>query len=162
MKNFISDIAFSPAVKSFQAKEGSRKTYQRMAENRDWRKDIDPGIEEFITTNFSHQFNPCYSKHLQLRTGVQCTVYEIQLTHYPLHFYYYLITTPIFFQPTACYPLSIRLWNLSNAYKTSTKSNSNIQNKLSLKLERFTAKQAGRCSKYITLQSYQGASSHSP
>ncbi|MEO1257220.1 MAG: pyridoxamine 5'-phosphate oxidase family protein [Bacteroidota bacterium] len=48
MKDFISDIAFSPAVKKFQEKEGSRTTCQRMAENRDWRKDIDPGLEEFI------------------------------------------------------------------------------------------------------------------
>lgn len=53
MTNFISDIAFSPSVKSYQEKEGSRQTYQRMAEGRDWQTEIEPGLEDFIANRDS-------------------------------------------------------------------------------------------------------------
>ena len=57
MTNYISDIAFSSSVKNYQEKEGSRKTYQRMAEKRDWRVDIDPGLEDFIAARDSFYFS---------------------------------------------------------------------------------------------------------
>ncbi|MEO1435573.1 MAG: pyridoxamine 5'-phosphate oxidase family protein, partial [Bacteroidota bacterium] len=48
MKKYVSDIAFTPAVKEFQEKEGSRIAYQRMAEQKDWNTDIGPVLEAFI------------------------------------------------------------------------------------------------------------------
>ncbi|MEM6725282.1 MAG: pyridoxamine 5'-phosphate oxidase family protein, partial [Bacteroidota bacterium] len=48
MKKYVSDIAFTPAVKAFQEKEGSRIAYQRMAEQKDWNTDVDPILQEFI------------------------------------------------------------------------------------------------------------------
>lgn len=48
MSTFISDIAFTDTVKAFQKTQGSRSTYQRMAERRDWKDELDPSIIEFI------------------------------------------------------------------------------------------------------------------
>lgn len=48
MKTYVSDIAFSPAVKKYQEQEGSRFSYQRMAEQKDWNTTVDPVVEEFI------------------------------------------------------------------------------------------------------------------
>ena len=39
-KKFISDIAFSPSVKQRQEEMGSRDTYQKMAERRDWQQQL--------------------------------------------------------------------------------------------------------------------------
>ncbi|MGY3793426.1 pyridoxamine 5'-phosphate oxidase family protein [Aquimarina sp. 433] len=47
-KSFISDIAFSPEVKKRQEEMGSRKTYQKMAERRDWQDTITEGLESFL------------------------------------------------------------------------------------------------------------------
>lgn len=48
MSEFISDIGFSPTVKAFQEKQGSRSSYQRMAESRDWQVDISEYLAEFV------------------------------------------------------------------------------------------------------------------
>lgn len=48
MSNYISDIAFTPAVKAWQEKEGSRDTYERMAARRDWQSRITPELESFL------------------------------------------------------------------------------------------------------------------
>ena len=45
---YISDIAFSEAVKLRQEAMGSREVYQKMAENRDWRHIISSDLEQFI------------------------------------------------------------------------------------------------------------------
>lgn len=44
----ISDIAFSPAVKAWQEREGSREAYVRMEEKGGWRNRVDEGLAEFI------------------------------------------------------------------------------------------------------------------
>jgi predicted pyridoxine 5'-phosphate oxidase superfamily flavin-nucleotide-binding protein len=45
----ISDIAFSPAVKAWQERAGSREAYMRMEERGGWRDRVDEGLAEFIT-----------------------------------------------------------------------------------------------------------------
>lgn len=45
---FISDIAFTPAVKKRQEEMGSRATYKRMAETRDWQTKITEQLRYFI------------------------------------------------------------------------------------------------------------------
>ena len=46
---FVSDIAFSPAVKKRQEELGSRDIYQRMAEKRDWQVKISEQLRQFIS-----------------------------------------------------------------------------------------------------------------
>ncbi len=44
----ISDVAFSPAVKAWQEKKGSRAGYARMEEKGGWRDTVDAGLAAFI------------------------------------------------------------------------------------------------------------------
>src|SRR5262249_28051631 len=46
-RQYASDIAFTPAVKSIQAKKGSRGAYAK-AESRGWRTRITPDLVEFL------------------------------------------------------------------------------------------------------------------
>ncbi|MEL6589294.1 MAG: pyridoxamine 5'-phosphate oxidase family protein [Bacteroidota bacterium] len=46
--NFVSDIAFSPAIKKRQEEMGSRETYQKMAENRDWQSKVTDQLRHFL------------------------------------------------------------------------------------------------------------------
>ncbi len=48
MNQFVSDIAFTPAVKSEQEKRGSRGGYAKMAERRDWRDRVDEDLQAFL------------------------------------------------------------------------------------------------------------------
>ena len=48
-KQFVSDIAFSESVKKRQEELGSRATYQKMAERRDWQQSIKPQLLDFIS-----------------------------------------------------------------------------------------------------------------
>ncbi len=48
MSEYISDIAFSSSVKDYQAKEGSRHSYQKVAESRDWQNSITDQLRSFI------------------------------------------------------------------------------------------------------------------
>ena len=48
MKKYTSDIAFTPAVKSIQARLGSRDSYHRMEEGVGWASKISPDLEQFI------------------------------------------------------------------------------------------------------------------
>lgn len=48
MKKYISDIAFTPAVKEQQEIQGSRNIYAKMAEKRDWQQEITPELEAFL------------------------------------------------------------------------------------------------------------------
>ena len=48
MSKYTSDIAFTPAVKSIQARLGSRDSYHRMEEGRGWSSTITPELEQFI------------------------------------------------------------------------------------------------------------------
>jgi predicted pyridoxine 5'-phosphate oxidase superfamily flavin-nucleotide-binding protein len=46
--NFVSDIAFTEAVKKRQEEMGSRRSYQMMAERRDWQSKITAQLRYFI------------------------------------------------------------------------------------------------------------------
>ena len=46
---FVSDIAFTPAVKKRQEEMGSRKAYQKMAEKRDWQTKITEQLRYFVS-----------------------------------------------------------------------------------------------------------------
>ena len=48
MNDFVSDIAFTPSVKTEQEKRGSRGGYQKMAEKRDWQDTISDDLRDFI------------------------------------------------------------------------------------------------------------------
>ena len=48
MNEFVSDIAFTPSVKTEQAKRGSREGYQKMSAKRDWRDTVSGDLETFI------------------------------------------------------------------------------------------------------------------
>ena len=48
MKNVVSNIAFTPAVKAIQERMGSRRGYARMEDGAGWKSRIDPGLEAFI------------------------------------------------------------------------------------------------------------------
>ena len=48
MSKYTSDIAFTPTVKSIQARLGSRDSYHRMEEGRGWASTITPDLAQFI------------------------------------------------------------------------------------------------------------------
>ena len=53
MARVASDIAFTPIVKSLQARKGSRRAYANMEQNGSWQTDITPELEEFIAAQRS-------------------------------------------------------------------------------------------------------------
>ena len=50
---YSSDIAFTPTIKTIQARKGSRQTYARMEEGGAWRTTITPDLKEFIAAQTS-------------------------------------------------------------------------------------------------------------
>ena len=48
MREFPSDIAFTPAVKAIQEEKGSRKSYARMEKGRGWRTTVTPDLGDFL------------------------------------------------------------------------------------------------------------------
>jgi predicted pyridoxine 5'-phosphate oxidase superfamily flavin-nucleotide-binding protein len=46
--SYSSDVGFSPAVKSIQARKGSRDAYARVEQNGGWRTDIDENLAGFL------------------------------------------------------------------------------------------------------------------
>ena len=48
MKDFISDVAFTPSVKTEQEKRGSRNSYLKMSEKQDWQNTLSEDLETFI------------------------------------------------------------------------------------------------------------------
>ena len=48
MSQFVSDIAFTPAVKAVQDRLGSRPSYEKMERGRGWRNTITPELAEFL------------------------------------------------------------------------------------------------------------------
>ncbi len=49
MTPYVSDIAFTPAVKAFQERLGSRGGYARMEEKRGWRDRVTPDLAAFLS-----------------------------------------------------------------------------------------------------------------
>ena len=52
---YASDVAFSPAVKTIQARKGSREAYAR-SEQRGWRTEVDDNLEAFLADANSFYF----------------------------------------------------------------------------------------------------------
>jgi predicted pyridoxine 5'-phosphate oxidase superfamily flavin-nucleotide-binding protein len=48
MRQYASDIAFTPAVKGIQEKKGSRQGYARMEQNGGWRTTVTPDLTQFL------------------------------------------------------------------------------------------------------------------
>jgi len=48
MRQFSSDIAFTPVVKSIQAEKGSRSSYARMEQGGSWETTVTPELEAFL------------------------------------------------------------------------------------------------------------------
>ena len=46
---YSSDVAFTPAVKSIQARKGSRSAYTRVEQNGGWRTEIDENLAAFLS-----------------------------------------------------------------------------------------------------------------
>ena len=53
MSRVPSDIAFTPIVKSLQARKGSRRAYANMEQNGSWQTEITPELAEFIAAQRS-------------------------------------------------------------------------------------------------------------
>lgn len=49
MRQFISDIAFTPAVKAIQTQKGSRANYARTERSRGWQSQISPDLAGFLS-----------------------------------------------------------------------------------------------------------------
>jgi uncharacterized protein len=49
MRQFPSDVAFTPAVKAIQEAKGSRQNYARMEKGRGWRTTVTPDLTEFLS-----------------------------------------------------------------------------------------------------------------
>jgi predicted pyridoxine 5'-phosphate oxidase superfamily flavin-nucleotide-binding protein len=47
-RSYSSDVAFTPAVKTVQARKGSRETYARVEERGGWRTEIDENLVAFL------------------------------------------------------------------------------------------------------------------
>jgi hypothetical protein len=50
---YASDVAFTPSVKAVQARNGSRRAYQRMEENGSWETRVTPALARFIAAQTS-------------------------------------------------------------------------------------------------------------
>jgi uncharacterized protein len=53
---YSSDVAFTPAVKSIQARKGSRGAYARVEQNGGWRTEIDENLTAFLSETNSLYF----------------------------------------------------------------------------------------------------------
>lgn len=56
MANIVSDVAFTPAVKSAQEQRGSRKGYARMEEKGGWSDRVSPELAGFVAERDSFYF----------------------------------------------------------------------------------------------------------
>ena len=55
-RSYSSDVAFTPAVKTVQARKGSRETYARVEERGGWRTEIDENLAAFLADANSFYF----------------------------------------------------------------------------------------------------------
>src|SRR3954452_15568831 len=71
MRQYPSDVAFTPAVKAVQAVKGSRESYAR-AERRGWRTRVTPGLTEFLAGLGMFSLGPASAEgqpYIQYRGG---------------------------------------------------------------------------------------------
>lgn len=72
MKTPVSDIAFTPSVKAFQAYMGSRGNYEQMEQHGGWKSKVEPQLERFIAnmdTFFLGTVNAEGQPYIQHRGG---------------------------------------------------------------------------------------------
>ena len=72
MTTYVSDVAFTPAVKAAQELRGSRKGYARMEEKGGWSDRISPDLRRFIAERDSFYFGTASSEgrpYIQHRGG---------------------------------------------------------------------------------------------
>ena len=48
MLEYVSDIAFTPAVKAIQSRKGSRAAYSKVAKGRDWQTKVTSELAAFL------------------------------------------------------------------------------------------------------------------
>ena len=53
LQGFSSDVAFTPAVKTIQARKGSRKAYAHVEQNGGWRTEVDDDLAAFLAESNS-------------------------------------------------------------------------------------------------------------
>ena len=71
-RTYVSDIAFTPAVKDIQERKGSRQAYERMEAGRGWSSTITPDLADFIaaqTSVFLGTANAAGQPYIQHRGG---------------------------------------------------------------------------------------------
>ena len=71
-RSYSSDVAFTPAVKTVQARKGSRETYARVEERGGWRTEIDENLAAFLADVNSFYFATASSSgqpYIQHRGG---------------------------------------------------------------------------------------------
>ena len=74
MTRYISDIAFTPAVKAEQEKRGSRKGYQKMAKGRDWQSAVTDELRAYLAERDSFYLATVNSEgqpYIQHRGGLK-------------------------------------------------------------------------------------------
>ena len=49
MRQYASDIAFTPAVKEIQSRKGSRSTYSKIEKGRGWQTKVTPDLTVFLS-----------------------------------------------------------------------------------------------------------------
>ena len=72
MERYVSDVAFTPAVKAEQTRLGSRNAYARMEQKGGWQDTVTDGLAAFIAARDSFYFGTANSEgqpHIQHRGG---------------------------------------------------------------------------------------------
>ena len=72
IQTYSSDVAFTASVKAFQARKGSRRSYQRLEESGSWQSRITPELAGFIeaqTSIFLATANSVGQPYIQHRGG---------------------------------------------------------------------------------------------
>ena len=49
MRQYVSDIAFTPAVKAIQSRKGSRSAYSKVEKGRGWHTKVTPELTVFLS-----------------------------------------------------------------------------------------------------------------
>ena len=81
-REYVSDIAFSPAVKAEQARRGSRDGYRKLAERRDWSDTVTEDLAAFVAERDSFYLATCsadgrpYIQHRGGPKGFLCVIDE--------------------------------------------------------------------------------------
>src|SRR5262245_5731905 len=75
MRQFPSDVAFTPVVKAVQTKKGSRKNYARMEQGNGWGTTVTPELAEYLA-DFEECFTRGASRQRRVRVSKECFTRE--------------------------------------------------------------------------------------